>query len=212
MFSTCLDNFVPFSSNLKLSSAKSFSLEESKICRLVMVSKVWSYGKWLKRGKIYFNSLLTHYQMTNSRLFQTERLCRRQFQIWRIWQKAIQTGRKHCGKRRNCSHGVFKRLVSLGRQKVLLCGNGLINVTIWGKCRSLFDNVLFLSQKVFLKFLPRGWKKPQLYHNDFFFFYTYSNTFCVVTLLRKNVSKNVWGKGQVTFKDYLFSQCFCPCA
>ena len=36
VFSTCLDNFLPFSSNLKLSSANSFSLEESKICRLVM--------------------------------------------------------------------------------------------------------------------------------------------------------------------------------
>ena len=29
-----LKNFQPFSSNLKLSSANSFSLEESKICRL----------------------------------------------------------------------------------------------------------------------------------------------------------------------------------
>ena len=36
MFSISLDNFLPFSSNLKLSSANSFSLEESKICRLVM--------------------------------------------------------------------------------------------------------------------------------------------------------------------------------
>ena len=36
VFSTCLDNCLPFSSNLKLSSANSFSLEESKICRLVM--------------------------------------------------------------------------------------------------------------------------------------------------------------------------------
>ena len=36
VFSTRLDNFQPFSSNLKLSSANSFSLEESKICRLVM--------------------------------------------------------------------------------------------------------------------------------------------------------------------------------
>ena len=35
VFSTCLDNFH-FSSNLKLSSANSFSLEESKICHLVM--------------------------------------------------------------------------------------------------------------------------------------------------------------------------------
>ena len=35
-FFTHLDNFRPFSSNLKLSSAHSFSLEESKICCLVM--------------------------------------------------------------------------------------------------------------------------------------------------------------------------------
>ena len=34
-FSTHLDNFLPFLLNLKLSSANSFSLEESKICRLV---------------------------------------------------------------------------------------------------------------------------------------------------------------------------------
>ena len=37
VFSTCLDYFLPFSSNLKLSSANSFSLEESKICHLVLV-------------------------------------------------------------------------------------------------------------------------------------------------------------------------------
>ena len=36
VFSTHLDNFLPLSSNLKLSSANSFSLEESKICCLVM--------------------------------------------------------------------------------------------------------------------------------------------------------------------------------
>ena len=46
---------------------------------------------------------LTHYQMTNFRFFRIERLCRRQFQIRGKWQKVIQTGRKHCGKRRNCS-------------------------------------------------------------------------------------------------------------
>ena len=54
---------------------------------------------------------LTHYQTTKFRLFQTERVCRRQFQIgrkWQFqigqkWQKVIQTGRKHCGKMRNCS-------------------------------------------------------------------------------------------------------------
>ena len=39
MFSTHLENLLPFSSKLKLSSAKSFSLEESKICRLGKVKK-----------------------------------------------------------------------------------------------------------------------------------------------------------------------------
>ena len=34
VFSTRLKNFLPFSSNLKLSSANSFSSKESKICRL----------------------------------------------------------------------------------------------------------------------------------------------------------------------------------
>ena len=47
VFSTCLDNFLLFSSNLKLSSANSFSLEESKICRLV---KGWIFCiLWLSR-------------------------------------------------------------------------------------------------------------------------------------------------------------------
>ena len=34
LFSTCLDKFLPFSSNLKMSSANYFSLEEHEICRL----------------------------------------------------------------------------------------------------------------------------------------------------------------------------------
>ena len=41
---------------------------------------------------------LTHYQTTNFRLFFTERVSRRQFQIRRKWQKVIKMGRKHCGK------------------------------------------------------------------------------------------------------------------
>ena len=45
--------------------------------------------------------ILSH--TTNFRLFQTERVCKRHFQIWWKWQKVLQKGRKHCGKRRNCS-------------------------------------------------------------------------------------------------------------
>ena len=50
------------------------------------------------------DSVSTHYQTTHFRLFQTKKkICRRQFQIRRKWRKVIQMGRKHCGKRRNCS-------------------------------------------------------------------------------------------------------------
>ena len=38
----------------------------------------------------------------NFRFSLTERDCRRQFWIWRKWQKVHQKSRKHCGKRRNC--------------------------------------------------------------------------------------------------------------
>ena len=96
-----------------------------------------SYNK--KKFSSLINSLfsftrnrLTHYQTTNFRLFQTERVCRQQFQIWPKWKKVIQTGRKHCEKRRNCSlraissfptvfsKGFFPRGV-----KRCYCGNGL---------------------------------------------------------------------------------------
>ena len=78
-----------------------------------------------------FSKESTHYQTTNFRLFQIETLCRQQSKIWRKLQRVIQTGRKHCVKRRNflsnfpLSNSVFKRLVSQARQKVSLCGNGL---------------------------------------------------------------------------------------
>ena len=42
-------------------------------------------------------------QTTYFKFFQTERVCRWQFQIWCKWQKVPQMGRKHCEKRRNCS-------------------------------------------------------------------------------------------------------------
>ena len=49
------------------------------------------------------HTVLTLSQTTNFRLFQTQGVCRRQFQTWWRWQKVLQMGRKHCGKRRNCS-------------------------------------------------------------------------------------------------------------
>ena len=60
MFSTCLENFLPFSSNLKLSSANSFSLEASNI----------NFVGW---ERVHYNEgepfqFLTLSQMTNFRL------------------------------------------------------------------------------------------------------------------------------------------------
>ena len=77
----------------------------------------------LVRSKIVI--WLTCYQTTNFRLFQTERVCRRQFQILQKWQKVIQTGRKHVTSNFSFSHSVFKRFVSQEPQKVSLCGNRL---------------------------------------------------------------------------------------
>ena len=45
---------------------------------------------------------LTLSQMTNFRLFQTERACRRQFWVYCKWRKLLRKGRKHCGNRRKC--------------------------------------------------------------------------------------------------------------
>ena len=88
-------------------------------------------------NQYFINSLLTLYQTTNFRHFQTERVCRWQFQIWQKCQKVILMDWKHCGKRQNCSSraispfpSVFKRLVTQGCQKVLLCGNGLTDDAI----------------------------------------------------------------------------------
>ena len=45
---------------------------------------------------------LIHYQTTNFGLFQTERYADDNFKFDENG-RVIQTGRKHCGKRRNCS-------------------------------------------------------------------------------------------------------------
>ena len=58
---------------------------------------------WCCRRGLLGTLLLSLSQTTNFRRFLTERVCRRQFQAYWKWQKALQTGIKHCGKRRNCS-------------------------------------------------------------------------------------------------------------
>ena len=109
--------------------------------------------KIYKRQEVWMLvNTLTHYQTTNYRLLQTKKVCRQQFQIRRKWQKVIQMGRKHCGKRRNCSHSDFKRLVSKRRQKVLLCENGLIR-PIWPISHRVQIIVLYLVWNKFLQLI-----------------------------------------------------------
>ena len=76
--------------------------------------------------------LLTLSQTTNFWLFQTERVCRRQFQIWWKWQKVLQRGGKHWEKEKllfrsnfSFSDSVFKRLVLQTRWNLGLFGKGL---------------------------------------------------------------------------------------
>ena len=86
VFSPCLDNFLPFSLNLKLLSANSLSLEEAKICCLgegntkKVIAKLWNsktfclYNKYLESlGRIIIGytwneqkqNVLTHVDCTN---------------------------------------------------------------------------------------------------------------------------------------------------
>ena len=78
--------------------------------------------------------------MTNFRLFQTERVCRRQFQLWWKWQTVLQKGRKHCGKRRNCTlraispfPTVFSKDLYCRRVKTRACLGKGWNMRLCGK-------------------------------------------------------------------------------
>ena len=98
--------------------------------------------------------LLSYRYRTNFRLFQTERVCRRQFQIWWKWQKVIQTGRKHCVECRNCSlraispfPTVFSKGLFPTGVKMCYCVGMSFNATLT-VCRPFypyFGNWLYLS-------------------------------------------------------------------
>ena len=96
-----------------------------------------SYGALQYKSRLVWNSnYLTLSQTTNFRLFQTERVCRGQFQIWWQWQKVLQKVRKHCGKRRNYSlranfsffHSVFKILVLQTHKNQGSFGKGFLTI------------------------------------------------------------------------------------
>ena len=87
-----------------------------------------------KSNSLSFDKDLTLSQTTNFRLFQTERVCRRQFQTWWKGQKVILTGRKHWEKEKllvtsnfSISHSVFKGPVLQTCKNQGLFGKGLIS-------------------------------------------------------------------------------------
>ena len=78
--------------------------------------------------------VLTLSQTTNFRLFQTERVCRQQFQIWWKLNKVLQMGSNFC-----FSHSVFKGLVLQTCKNKGLFGKGLsFLVNIYIGCVTIF--------------------------------------------------------------------------
>ena len=144
--------------------------------------------------------------MTNFRLFQTKRVCRRQFQIWRKWQKVIQTSRKHWEKEKlpitsnfSFSQSFLKRFVSKGRQKVSLCGNGLI----------LHKSLLLslLSRTQFFNSFPNNyfldWTKFKVFAEDKL------NAAKVMISVFDSVENIVWKGENAGFQHFLlFPWCF----
>ena len=73
---------------------------DEKPCKTVTTTTTTTNQEWYVH---MFICTLTLSQTTNFRLFQTQRVYRRQFQILWKWQKVLKTSRKYCEKRRNCS-------------------------------------------------------------------------------------------------------------
>ena len=125
-------------------------------------------------GRHYLDRLekpLTLSQTTNFRLFQTERVCRRQFSVSRKWQKVLQQARKLNEKEKllvtsnfSFSHSVFKRLVKQIRKTqgflervnpfpnkpwfLLVCNVSPLK-TLWEKEKSLTMSNFSFSHSVF---------------------------------------------------------------
>ena len=106
-------------------------LQHTKFIKLV-----WIFIQ-IKLMKDRFHHLL-HYQTPYFRLFQTEKVCRRQFQTWPKWQKAIQTGRKHCGKKRNCSLRAISPFPTVFSKGLLPRASKGVTVWEWVKYLSFF--------------------------------------------------------------------------
>ena len=87
---------------------------------------IWSgpnfvMSEWVKKRKLKkkMPAISTPSQTTNFLPFQTERVCRRQYQTWRKWLKVFQTSNF------SFSYSVFKRLALQTRKNQGLFGKSL---------------------------------------------------------------------------------------
>ena len=140
--------------------------------------------------------------MTNFRLLQNQRVCRRQFQIWWKWQKVLIMDRKHWEKEKllvtsnfSFSNSVFKRLVSQGCQKVSLCGNGLKSgfnphdganhcKPLWQQIKQFFT----VAQYKLISLVCTGFKILPCC-SDFSFIWTWSSILYILNVWKKNKHK-----------------------
>ena len=97
-------NSYPNSKNMDWSKLKAFPDDNLNVVQLMKF-----VNETIENMSRMFSKCLYHRVVNPSpkrRYFvivQIERVCRRQFQIWWKLQKVLQMGRKHWGKRRNCS-------------------------------------------------------------------------------------------------------------
>ena len=142
-----------------------------------------------------WDCMLTLSQTTNFRLFQTERVCIWQFQIWWTWQKVHSNGWKKLWEKEKLvvtsnfsfSHSVFKRHVLQTRKNQGLFGKGL---------KSWFIPCVFLNKPWFwrvcstslLKTLWENEKLPLMCnfsfsHNVFYLFEELSAVFIWIEIV-----------------------------
>ena len=139
------------------------------------------------------------------------RRVRRQFQIERKWKKVIQTGRKHCGKRRNCSLRAispFPTVFSKG-----LFPRGVKRCHCVGMANKEISHALlkggYCSEKKVLTHVTLCClcRKARIYHNFFnvLLFLSHSKLALLFMCLQYKSFENTVGKGNIAIMSN-FSQ------
>ena len=116
--------------------------------------------------------LLTLSQTSNFGLFQTERVCRWQFQIWWKWQKVIKMSRKHCGKRRNCLLQAISPFPTVFSND--LCCRHVKARVFFGKGLTLYHMIETFNNILVDNFWKHSRKRRKSWQPAFFFTHNFS--------------------------------------